>query len=99
MLQLTEEFDALPSHQVSPTKHRARRPAHCAGRRKPLVVYRAAHRLHDIKGRLESETGIPNSDTSAVNALDELVAWQPVDEAEWCNSDSWQWQNIVYELA
>ncbi|MGW9120338.1 hypothetical protein ACWGRV_27630 [Streptomyces sp. NPDC055663] len=64
-----------------------------------LSYYRAAHRLHDIKGRLDSQTGIPDSDTSAVIArLDELAAWQPVDEAEWCSSDSWRWQETVHEL-
>ncbi|MDT0433208.1 hypothetical protein [Streptomyces doudnae] len=30
--------------------------------------------------------------------LDELAAWQPVDEAEWCDSDSWIWQDTIREL-
>ncbi|WP_371096469.1 hypothetical protein [Streptomyces sanglieri] len=64
-----------------------------------LSYYRAAHRLHDVKERLDSQTGVPDSDPSAVIArLDELATWQPVDEAEWCSSDSWQWQETVREL-
>ncbi|MFC9856155.1 MULTISPECIES: hypothetical protein [unclassified Streptomyces] len=64
-----------------------------------LSYYRAAHRLHDVKERLDSQTGVPDSDPSAVIAcLDELATWQPVDEAEWCSSDSWQWQESVREL-
>ncbi|MFD5205323.1 hypothetical protein ACFWNF_00030 [Streptomyces anulatus] len=60
-----------------------------------LSYYRAAHQLHGIKQRL----GIPDTDTSAViNRLEELVAWSPVDEEQWCGSDSWQWQDIIREL-
>ncbi|MFG2883440.1 hypothetical protein ACGFYV_14250 [Streptomyces sp. NPDC048297] len=64
-----------------------------------LSYYRAAHRLHEIKRRLDRGSGIPDTETSTVIArLDELAAWQPVDEAEWCGSDSWQWQDTIREL-
>ncbi|MGW1838293.1 hypothetical protein [Streptomyces sp. NPDC002067] len=64
-----------------------------------LSYYRAAHRLHDVKERLDSQTGGPDSDPSAVIAcLDKLATWQPVDEAEWCSSGSWQLQETVRAL-
>jgi hypothetical protein len=64
-----------------------------------LAYYRAAHRLHDIKWRLDRESGVPGPATSTVLArLDELMAWQSADEAEWCSSDSWQWQDTIREL-
>ncbi len=64
-----------------------------------LSYYCAAHRLHDVNERLDSQTGVPDSDPSAVIAcLDELATWQPVDEAESCSSDSWQWQETVRDL-
>ncbi|MET7367654.1 hypothetical protein ABZS61_17715 [Streptomyces sp. NPDC005566] len=64
-----------------------------------LSYYRAAHQLHDIKQRLDGMSGIPDTDTSTViNRLEELVAWSPVDEEQWCGSDSWQWQDIIREL-
>ncbi|MEV6944534.1 hypothetical protein AB0N07_21500, partial [Streptomyces sp. NPDC051172] len=68
----------------------------------PLRVqpqYRAAHQLHDIKRRLDRGTGIPDIETSMVIAsLEELAAWQADDEAEWCGSDSLQWQDAIREL-
>jgi hypothetical protein len=33
-----------------------------------------------------------------IACLDELVTWQSADEAEWCSSDAWQWQETVREL-
>ncbi|MGW0844603.1 hypothetical protein ACWD26_31600 [Streptomyces sp. NPDC002787] len=64
-----------------------------------LSYYRAAHRLHDIKWRLDGRSGISDTDTSMViTRLEELAAWQPVDEEQWCSSDSWQWQDIIREL-
>ncbi|MFJ8449821.1 hypothetical protein [[Kitasatospora] papulosa] len=64
-----------------------------------LSYYRAAHRSHDVKERLDNQTGVPDADHSAVIArLDELATWQPADEAEWCSSDAWQWQETVREL-
>ncbi|MFJ9372903.1 hypothetical protein [Streptomyces sp. NPDC101455] len=74
----------------------------CAVRRlsdSQLSYYRAAHRLHDIKRRLDSESDISDTETSTVmTRLDELAAWQPVDQDEWCSSDSWQWQDTIREL-
>jgi hypothetical protein len=64
-----------------------------------LSYYRAAHRLHDIKRRLEGGTRTPDTDSSTVSArLEELAAWQPVDGEQWCSSDSWQWQDTIREL-
>jgi hypothetical protein len=64
-----------------------------------LSYYRAAHHLHDIKRRLDGESGIPDAETSTVmTRLDELAAWQPVDEDQWCSSGSWQWQDTIREL-
>ncbi|MEU9404118.1 hypothetical protein AB0E08_00180 [Streptomyces sp. NPDC048281] len=64
-----------------------------------LSYYRAAHQLHYIKRRLDREDGNADTETSTVSArLDELAAWQPDDEAEWCGSDSWQWQDAIREL-
>ncbi|MEU2681999.1 hypothetical protein ABZ638_34525 [Streptomyces sp. NPDC007107] len=64
-----------------------------------LSYYRAANRLHDIKEQLDNQTGVPDADPSAVIArLDELAAWQPVDEADWRTSDFWQWQETVPEV-
>lgn len=64
-----------------------------------LSYHRAAHRLHDVRERLDSQAGVPGSDPSAVIAcLDELATWQPVDEAEWCSSDCWHRQERVREL-
>ncbi|MFC9454466.1 hypothetical protein [Streptomyces sp. NPDC056983] len=33
-----------------------------------------------------------------ITRLEELAAWSPVDEEQWCGSDSWQWQDIIREL-
>ncbi|MEU8507447.1 hypothetical protein AB0C40_22500 [Streptomyces brevispora] len=64
-----------------------------------LSYYRAAHRLHDIKRRLDGKSAAPDSDTSTgIAHLDQLAAWQPVDEEQWCSSDSWQWQDTIREL-
>ncbi|MET7716284.1 hypothetical protein [Streptomyces sp. NPDC005407] len=64
-----------------------------------LSFYRAAHQLHDIKWRLDGESGIPGTEISTVIAgLDDLAACQPGDAAEWCSSDSWQWQDTIREL-
>ncbi|MCC9710684.1 hypothetical protein E4N62_38870 [Streptomyces sp. MNU76] len=64
-----------------------------------LSYYRAAHQLHDIKRRLDGESGNPGTETSTVIArLDDLAACQPGDETEWCSSDSWQWQDTIREL-
>lgn len=64
-----------------------------------LSYYRAAHRLHDIKWRLDGESGIPDTDTSTViTCLDELAVWEPADEEQWCSSDSWQWHDTICEL-
>ncbi|MFK4100582.1 hypothetical protein ACI2L1_10995 [Streptomyces sp. NPDC019531] len=58
-----------------------------------------AHQLHDINTRMDGENGIPDTEPSTVIArLDELAAWQPDNEAEWCGSDSWQWQDTIREL-
>ncbi|WP_326769337.1 hypothetical protein OG978_36560 [Streptomyces sp. NBC_01591] len=64
-----------------------------------LSYYRAAHRLHDIKWRLDGKSGIPDTDTcTVIPRLEELAAWQPVDEEQWCSSGSWQWQDTIREL-
>ncbi|MFM9622668.1 hypothetical protein ACKI14_32535 [Streptomyces turgidiscabies] len=64
-----------------------------------LSYYRAAHRLHDIKRRLDHGSGTPDTASSTMIArLDELAAWQLDDEGEWCGSDSWQWQDTIREL-
>ncbi|MBT2400850.1 hypothetical protein J7E89_34120, partial [Streptomyces sp. ISL-100] len=64
-----------------------------------LAYYRAAHRLHDIKRRLDGTSGTPDTDISTViTHLAELAAWQPVDEQQWCSSDSWQWQGTIRGL-
>ncbi|WP_307659827.1 hypothetical protein [Streptomyces sp. V1I1] len=64
-----------------------------------LSYYRAAHRLHDIRRRLDGRSGTPDIDTSTLSAhLEELAAWEPADEEEWCSSDSWQWLGAIREL-
>lgn len=64
-----------------------------------LSYYRAAHRLHGIKRWLDGKSEVPDTDTSTmITHLEELAAWQPVDEEQWCGSDSWQWQDIIREL-
>ncbi|MFE7572650.1 hypothetical protein ACFU76_37905 [Streptomyces sp. NPDC057539] len=64
-----------------------------------LSYYRVAHQLHDTKRRLDRGTGNPDAETSTMIArLDELAAWQPENEAEWCGSDSWQWQDTIRDL-
>ncbi|WP_307534538.1 hypothetical protein [Streptomyces sp. V3I8] len=61
--------------------------------------YRAAHRLHNIKRTLDGKGGISGTDASTmITHLEELAAWQPVDEEEWHGSDSWQWQDTVREF-
>ncbi|MFG3019295.1 hypothetical protein ACGFZQ_12220 [Streptomyces sp. NPDC048254] len=63
-----------------------------------LSYYRAAHRLHDMKGRLDGGSEIPDTEISTViDRLDELADWQPTDQDEWCGSDSWQWQDTIRE--
>lgn len=64
-----------------------------------LSYHRAARQLHNIKRRLDGETGLPGTDTSTVTVrLAELVAWQPAEDAEWLVSDSRQWQDTIREL-
>ncbi|MFI8874109.1 hypothetical protein [Streptomyces sp. NPDC055243] len=64
-----------------------------------LSYYRAAHQLHDTKRRFDRGTGTSETEISTVIArLDELVAWQPESEAEWCGSDSRQLQDTIREL-
>lgn len=64
-----------------------------------LSYYRAAHRLHDIKWRLDGRSGTPDTDTfTVITRLEELADWQPLDEEQWCSSDSWQWQDTIRQL-
>jgi hypothetical protein len=61
--------------------------------------YRAAHRLHNIKRSLDGTSEVSGTDASTmITYLEELAAWQPIDEEEWYGSDSWQWQGTIREL-
>jgi hypothetical protein len=56
--------------------------------------------LHDVIRQLDG--GRRNRDTTdtgtVISHLEELAAWQPIDEEEWCTSDSWRWRDTVREL-